>query len=215
MTIKCPEEFEAAMAKAAEDDERVLSKYNRLVFDDAEPEAVNEVRNCIGAASRSLLRCLGSISGWDARGKERVFSESAVIVECGDERKVGHRDKPVVEVILCRDSSMPHSFYFREQWMDENTLKPLEVGDIRFFAFDGDVPVDEVDRMGADTMFHKYLNGECVLVGDYDAAERYKSEGWTVRRKVIMRRGIIGGIIYHPTYFKGDKMSYGTWSIHT
>lgn len=220
MTIICQKEFADACEFAAAAD-RMLESEIELETDDAKDGKLAEKR---GQACRSLLHCLGCLAKWDAEhndlGLDDNFRPNTKIVrQDGIALKVGENPPahllPRKETFVFTDIA-PHSFFFREMLVDPYTRQPVRVFDQLYYVFmdvkSKGLTQEDVDELTDDDLRIKTMNGECILRW---TEPKDVMTGILVRHIEKERRGLCGGVIWHPDYVDGKSAPYGHWSIHT
>lgn len=225
MTILCQKEFGEACAFAAQAD---MAYAESIAHVDTRSAMGAKMASRRGSAATSLLHCIGCLSRWDADYNENpdfskyLPAESEIVYQTGLRRKVGDSpDKswlPRRETFLYSDMA-PHSFFFREDWIDPVTRQTVFVMDHLHYCFASPhsrgLNQDAIDALSPDDLRMKSLNRECQVVLTTDEAEVRKAAGDLVRHIERQRRGMCGGIIYHADYVNGERAPYGAWQIHT
>lgn len=226
MTILCAREFGEACAFAQTAD----LAYEEAIARAPNGNAADQMKKRSAMGTRSLLNCLGCLSRWDEDYNENPDfakhfpAESEIVYQTGLRRKVGESpDKswlPRQETFIYSDMA-PHSFFFREDWIDPVTRQAVFVMDHLHYCFTSPhsrgLNQDSIDALSPDDLRMKALNRECQVVWTTREAEARKAAGDLVRHIERQRRGMCGGIIYHPDYLQGigKQAPYGSWQIHT
>ena len=219
MTIMCPAEFAAAATFAAEADDALLAE----IFRTGDIERRNKLKARRGQATRTLLACLGARArSDDADNKDPHFPpESEVRYADGSVRTIrdlGEYGRPVRETFIFRDMA-PHSFFFREEWLDPNTRQRVEVFDRCWYIFrDGttqeaanalsDEDLDKAVRNSKGRVERTYFEGNITAL---TAEGVHAPVVETMRRRI----GMCGGIIWHADWDGSQPAMYGSWSTHT
>lgn len=220
MTITCQKEFADACEFAAAAD-RMLESEIELETDDAKDCKLAEKR---GQACRSLLHCFGCLAKWDSDynnlGRADTFKPDTKIVrQDGIPLTVGENPPsdrlPRKETFVFADIA-PHSFFFREMFVDPDTRQPVRVFDQLYYVFKDvrsrGITQEYVDALTDDGLLMDAMKGECVLEM---TDPKSVVAGSIVRHIEKERHGLCGGIIWHPDYVDGKPTRYGHWSIHT
>lgn len=220
MTILCPDKFAEACSFAASIDLNYESAIDTV---DEETKAKLMKSHKLSAA-RSLLYAFAARATDDARYNDKqLFPPNTLIIgEDGITRKVGENPEkwrlPIQETFIYADPA-PHSFFFREEFMDPDTRRIVRVVDTVWYArmnpeADGITPelfASEHNDILRDLVFE----GKCVSSWDFEEIKKLQPDMRFVRKVQRERRGMCGGIIYHPDYMDGQQTGYGSWSTHT
>lgn len=219
MTIRCNKEFADACAFADSAD-AALEAAIACAKDENEAE---KLRQCRGKAKSTLLHCIGTLAKWDSDynegGRRGQFRSGTSVTYVGGITKITDEMAdcrlPVRETFLYYDMS-PHSFFFREVWVDPDTYDPVEIREELHYSGDGSkIDQAKLDSLSGEELLHMFMNGDLFLLKSRDELDNRKKNGCCTRTVIRRRNGLCGGIIYHPVYADGKAMPYGSWSIHT
>lgn len=212
MTITCPGEFYEAEQFADSADRALEAAIERA--DDAETRAKLEARRCQG--TRTLMACFGYRANSDAQDNKHPYlpEDSEVHYENGTVRTILDcgADKPVRETFIYTDMS-PHSFFFREEWIDPVTRQRVEIHDRCWYVF-LESSQDRVDRL-TDAALENAVGEKVLRTYDGKWARESAARGLACRDAMRRRVGMCGGIIYHADYVDGKQAGFGSWSTHT
>lgn len=216
MTILCPAEFAAATTFAVEADDALLAEIART----GDTERRSRLK---GQATKTLLACFGARArSDDIDNKNPNFPpDSEVRYADGRVRTIrdlGEYERPIRETFIFKDMA-PHSFFFREEWLDPATRQRVELYDDCWYVFaklgqaEADaIPEDELPQRVGDDVKRSFTEPYARAVRNKIAA----SGGTGYIRRVKQRRtGMCGGIIWHAVWDGGQPAPYGSWSTHT
>lgn len=225
MTILCHKEFAETCRFAAEVDIAYLKA--QTVLNPVELRDQMEAGRQMG--SRSLLFCLGLLALYDNQYNENPMyaqnfrPETYVVGRDGLKRTVGK--EPNVDALPRRETFLfvdiaPHSFFFREEFIDPLTRQVVTVVDQVYYVFrdpkSRGLDQAAIDVLSQDDLHLKALNRECEVFYSLEDASKAMDAGNSILRHIERERhGMCGGVIYHPDYKDGNKAPYGRWSTHT
>lgn len=217
MTILCPQEFYEA-TEFARNIEEILST---AIFHAKDENTRKELEKKRGLAMRSLMSCFGSRAFSDARDTECPYFPDGSEIHFADGSVSTVLDCKAAGKSLVRDTFIysdfcPHSFFFREEWLDRDTREVVYIYDRCWYLFkDGRTQYD-VDRLEEGTLKDIVnLEKEISRVFSAEEAEKATRDGTPVREAMIRRGGMCGGIIFHYDYVNGKRAEWGSWSTHT
>jgi len=220
MTILCPAEFAEATRFAVGADEALEAAIYHA--GDAERRKALEARR--GQASKSLLQCFGSRANSDDIDNKNPFfpDGSEVLYDDGTKRTIldlGKYMRPLRETFVFKDMAQ-HSFFFREEYIDPDTRKRVDVYDRCWYIFRDGTTQEEADTLSDEELEQKLResNGNVERTYCPETVQAIESAGENVPFVETMKKrvGMCGGIIYHADHDEdGKPLPYGSWSTHT
>lgn len=217
MTILCPAEFADAVNFAS----RADAALEAAIFHCGDPEERRKLEEKRGQGVKTLLQCFGWRANADAMDNRSpdVLDSTIVRRPDGSERTIASlpsSDRPVRDTFVFSDWA-PHSFFFREEWLDPFTRQRVELYDWCWYVFRGEMANKDVDSIPESDL--PGLVGESVeRTFDQEYVRRLdavKGPPVAIRRVRHHRAGMCGGIIYHADYVDGERAGFGSWSTHT
>lgn len=214
MTILCPEQFSEAVQFAVQVDD-ALEAAMATTHDPAERRELEKKR---GRGVKTLLTCFGYRANADVQGNANPFlpPESEVHFAGGLVRKILELDKtrrPVQETFVWPDMA-PHSFFFREDWINPDGRDHVDIFDRCWYLF----RPPHFTQEEVDAIPEQDLDGLVCGVSytfNEKTVEDARAAGAICRESKKRRVGLCGGIIYHAEYKDGERLPYGYWSTHT
>ena len=217
MTILCPAEFAEAVRFAAQADQALEAAIRR----EGDEKARRNLEERRGQGSRTLLACFGYRAASDDMDNKNPHLPSGSEVQFPDGKRrtiyeLGSDRRPLRDTFVFHDLA-PHSFFFREEWIDPYTRQRVEIFDRCWYVFrDGTTQV-QANGMDASALEEAARDPERKVERTYReddmkaAALNHVPFVETMRR----RMGMCGGIIYHADWEDGQRTDYGSWSTHT
>jgi len=219
MTIMCPAEFAAATTFAVRADDALLA----AIYHAGDPELRRKLEARRGQATKTLLACLGARAcADDADNKNPHFPpDSEVRYADGSVRTIqelGEYGRPVRETFIFKDMA-PHSFFFREEWLDPNTRQRVEVFDRCWYIFRDGTTQEAANELSDEELEEAWQNSNGAIertffegrITTLTAEGSHAPVVGTMRRRI----GMCGGIIWHADWDGGQQAPYGSWSTHT
>ncbi len=154
MTILCPAEFADAARFAAEADDALEAAILRC--DDADER--RKLENKRGQGVRTLLQCFGWRAYADAQDNSNpaMFGSTRVRWPDGRERMfsaLSAGERPVRDTFVYTDMA-PHSFFFREEWLDPVTRQRVELYSDCWYVF-RKLGQEEAEAIPEDELPHR------------------------------------------------------------
>ena len=219
MTIACPAEFSEAVKFAMEADEALEAEILRT--GDAERRRALEEKR--GQAARTLLQAFGYRAESDKLDNEKPYFPETTEIRYQDwtvrpAKGMSKYALPMRETFIYSDWA-PHSFFFRELWVDARNRQIVEVFDKCWYIFEEGTSQEAADEM-TDEELEEAVKGcsgrEVVRTFNSDMAAEAIASHRTCVGTMRMRVGMCGGIVYHADYWpdKG-RLPFGSWSTHT
>lgn len=219
MTILCPAEFADAARFASQADDALEA----TIFHCGNADERRKLEARRGQATKTLLACFGERARSDdidnknpnlPLGSEVRYADGSVRTI----QDIGEYGRPIRETFIFKDMA-PHSFFFREEWLDPNTRQRVEVFDRCWYIFgDGttqeaanelsDEELEEVWRNSNGRIERTFFEGRITTLA---AGGSHTPFVETMRRRI----GVCGGIIWHADWDGGQPTAYGSWSTHT
>lgn len=219
MTILCPAEFAAATTFAVEADDALLAE----IFRTGDIERRSKLKERRGQATKTLLACFGARArSDDIDNKNPNFPpDSEVRYADGSVRTIrdlGEYGRPIRETFIFKDMA-PHSFFFREEWLDPNTRQRVEVFDRCWYIFRDGTTQEAANELSDEELEEAVKNSEGRVertffegrITTLTAEGSHAPVVGTMRRRI----GMCGGIIWHADWDGGQPAAYGSWSTHT
>lgn len=216
MTILCPAEFAAATTFAVEADDALLAEIART----GDTERRSRLK---GQATKTLLACFGARArSDDIDNKNPNFPpDSEVRYADGSVRTIrdlGEYGRPIRETFIFKDMA-PHSFFFREEWLDPNTRQRVEVFDQCGYIFRNGMSQEAANALSDEELEEAWRNSDGAIertffegkIAAFAAGDSHVPFVKTMRRRI----GMCGGIIWHAVWDGGQPAPYGSWSTHT
>lgn len=216
MTILCPAEFYAATTFAVEADDALRAEIART----GDTEQRNKLK---GQATKTLLACFGERArSDDIDNKNPHFPPSSVVRYADGSmrtiRELGEYGRPIRETFIFKDIA-PHSFFFREEWLDPNTRQRVEVFDRCWYIFRDGTTQEAANKLSDEALEEALRKSDGTVERTFseDEITALTAEGGHVPYVGTMRRrtGMCGGIIWHAAWDGGQPAAYGSWSTHT
>ena len=216
MTILCPDRFYEAVRFALAADEALEC----AIVTETDKRRRDDLSRKRGQATQTLLACLASRANSDDIDTKNPYFP--------DGSEVHMRDGSIVSVKsfgpsrLMRETFIgsdfaPHSFFFREEWIDIETRLRVEIYDKCWYVFRDGRTQDEADDIDWAALEPEMeaSNGKIQRIFNEEDAKRLQDEGVPIRDAMQLRRGMCGGIIYHADYDGDKRAAWGSWSTHT
>ena len=216
MTILCPAEFYAAVQFAEEAEDALRAEISRT----GDSEKRDKLK---GQAAKTLLACFGERARSDDIDNKNPHLPpgSEVRYADGSVRKIrdlGEYGRPIRETFIFKDIA-PHSFFFREEWLDPNTRQQVEVFDRCWYIFRDGTTQEAANEMSDEELEEAWRNSDGAIERTFleDEITALTAEGGHVPYVGTMRKriGMCGGIIWHAAFDGGQQAAYGSWSTHT
>lgn len=217
MTILCPAEFAEAVRFAAQADQALEAAIRR----EGDEKARRDLEERRGQGSRTLLACFGyRAASDDMDNKNPHFpGGSEVQFQDGERRTIydlGSDRRPLRETFVFHDLA-PHSFFFREEWIDPYTRQRVEIFDRCWYIFRDGTTQKQANDMDGSALEEAARDPERKVERTYHSpdAEMAAADNIPLREVMHRRVGMCGGIIYHSDWKDGERTNYGSWSTHT
>lgn len=215
MTILCPAEFAEAAQFAAQADDALEA----TLFSTGDVELRKQLVQKRGQGTKTLLACFMRLAQSDATdNSDPHFPEDSEVAFPDGKRytiaALGKYRLPLRETFVYRDFA-PHSFFFKEEWLDRDTRQPVTMYDRCWYIFNDGMTQAAADAMDTNWLDQAVRDGLATRTFFADAAKAAFAKK-AVRETMCRRQGMCGGVIYHANYgIDGRAMPYGSWSTHT
>lgn len=219
MTILCPAKFAEAVRFASQAD----AALEAAILHCGNAEERRKLEDKRGQGVRTLLQCFGwRASADDMDNRSPAMLGSTIVRQPdGSEQTFASlpaSSRPVRDTFVFSDWA-PHSFFFREEWLDPFTRQRVELYDWCWYVFrelsqaEADaIPEDELPFRVGDGVERSFSEAYALAARNEIAA---RGGAGYVRRAKQRRTGMCGGIIYHADYVDGERTGFGSWSTHT
>ena len=219
MTILCPAEFADAVKFASQADDALEA----AIFHCGNADERRKLEARRGQGVKTLLQCFGWRANADAQDNRNPAMLDSTLVRWPDGREsvlasLHAATRPVRDTFVFADWA-PHSFFFREEWLDPVTRERVELYDDCWYVFrklsptEADaIPENELPQHVGDDVERSFTEPYARAVRN-----KIKANGGIgyIRRVKQLRTGMCGGIIYHADYADGKQAGFGSWSTHT
>jgi len=216
MTILCPAEFAEAAEFATQADDALEA----AIFSAGDVTLRRQLEQRRGQGVKTLLACFRSLARSDAMDNSDPHFPEDSEVTFPDGRRytiaaLGKYRLPLRETFVYHDLA-PHSFFFKEEWLDRDTRQPVTVYDRCWFIFNDGRTQAVADALDADELDQAVREGRATRTFFADEASKAAFAKKAMRETMRRRQGMCGGVIYHANYgIDGKAMPYGSWSTHT
>jgi hypothetical protein len=216
MTILCSAEFAEAAQFAAQADDALEA----TILSTGDVKRRKELEQKRGQGVKTLLACFMNLARSDAIYNNDPHFPGDSEVEFLDGRRytiasLGKYRLPLREVFVYHDLA-PHSFFFKEDWLDRDTRQPVTVYDRCWYIFNDGTTQAAADAMAADELDRAVREELATRTFFADEMTKAAFAKKVVRETLRHRQGMCGGVIYHADYgIDGKAMPYGSWSTHT
>lgn len=216
MTILCPDRFYEAVRFALAADEALEC----AIVTEADKRRRDDLSRKRGQATQTLLACFASRANSDDIDTKNPYFPDGSEVHMMDGRiatvKSFGPSRLIRDTFIYNDFA-PHSFFFREEWLDRDTRQRVEIYDKCWYVFRDGRTQDEADDIDWAALEPEMeaSNGKIQRIFHEEEAKRLQDEGVPIRDAMQLRRGMCGGIIYHADYDGDERAAWGSWSTHT